>query len=348
MQNSINNLFLEWSGNHPSDITALPPSGSYRQYFRISFNGDKTVIGAYNEDLKENKAFILFTNHFVSKGLPVPQILAESSDGKAYLLDDLGDISLLSFLEDRCHNVNITTEIRDMYRTVIDNLLLFQIEGNKGFDYTRSYPRAAFDRQSMMWDLNYFKYYFLKLTRTGFDEQLLENDFQVLCDYLLTADCNFFLYRDFQSRNIMLTNSPGATALHPYFIDYQGGRKGALYYDIASILFEAKTDLPSSFRQEMMEYYISRLSDYMTVDVSSFQQYYHAYAYIRTMQAMGAYGFRGLYERKKLFLQSIPAALKVLDWLTSNTRVPVPLPELYRAWRSLVESEYVRNLTSDL
>ncbi len=343
-QELISSLYQTWAGKPPKHVEPLPPSGSYRQYFRLFDHSNNSVIGVYNEDIKENKAFIGFTKHFLSKSLPVSHILYESPDMKMYLLDDLGDTTLLDFLtEEQQHDSEIITEnIRRKYQSIIEQLILFQTEGSKGFDYSICYPRAAFDRQSMMWDLNYFKYYFLKLARIGFDEQAMENDFQALCDYLLSADCNFFLYRDFQSRNIMLAGDSKS----PYFIDYQGGRKGALYYDIASLLFEAKADLPSAFRQEMLEYYMVQLAKSMSVETQVFKQYYYGYAYIRTMQAMGAYGFRGLYEKKPLFLQSIPPALKVLDWLTTNVQLPIELPELYRTWRCLIESEYIRQLAT--
>jgi hypothetical protein len=217
-------------------------------------------------------------------------------------------------------------------------LPVFQIKGKDSIDFSVCYPRSAFDRQSMMWDLNYFKYYFLKLAKIPFDEQKLENDFVTFCDYLLTADCNYFLYRDFQSRNVMIFNN------EPYFIDYQGGRRGALQYDIASILFEAKTSLPADVRHELLDYYISELSKNLDFDKQSFLELYYGYVYIRLMQAMGAYGFRGLYEKKKLFLQSIPKAILHLAWLRKNINLNVHLPEMERVWDNLISSHQIKEI----
>jgi hypothetical protein len=189
-----------------------------------------------------------------------------------------------------------------------------------------------------MWDLNYFKYYFLKLAKVPFNEQELENDFNGFVDFLLTADCNYFLYRDFQSRNVMMVENK------PYFIDYQGGRKGALHYDIASILFEAKTKIPADVREELLDHYLVSLNQYLPVSREVFLKHFYGYVYIRLMQAMGAYGFRGLYEKKELFLQSIPLVLNHLEWLLNNVKLPVQLPELTRVWRYLSESDYIRQL----
>jgi len=189
-----------------------------------------------------------------------------------------------------------------------------------------------------MWDLNYFKYYFLKLAKVSFNEQLLEDDFNTLCDHLLSADCNFFLYRDFQSRNIMWKDNA------PYFIDYQGGRRGSLHYDIASILFEAKTHLPAYVREELLDHYLVSLQKHLNITRETFMEHYYGYVYIRMMQAMGAYGFRGLYEKKPLFLQSIPPVLSHLAWLVDNVELPVKLPELTKVWRTLVESDYLMTI----
>jgi aminoglycoside/choline kinase family phosphotransferase len=333
----ISTLFEKWSNEKPVSIDELPPSGSYRRYFRIqSIKG--SFIGVYNNDLKENIAFCTFTSHFESKNLNVPSLLAEDMKNNVYLLRDLGDVSLLSFLQDNNFEKEITNEIRVAYKKVIDNLPLFQIKGGEGLDYSKCYPRQAFDKLSMMWDLNYFKYYFLKLTQVPFYEQDLEDDYQSFSDYLLTAPSDFFMYRDFQSRNIMLVD--GA----PYFIDYQGGRKGALQYDIASLLFESKTALPASFREEMLKYYMEVLAKYITFDKKSFLQYYYGFVYIRLMQAMGAYGFRGLYEKKELFLQSIPPALAHLEWLHEHAELPLELPALRNVWEHLIKSVTIKQL----
>jgi len=190
----------------------------------------------------------------------------------------------------------------------------------------------------MLWDLSYFKYYFLKLAKISFDEQKLEDDFQTFCDFLLQTDCNYFLYRDFQSRNIMVYEN------HPFFIDYQGGRKGALQYDIASLLYDAKADIPQGVRNQLLEYYIESLKKYIPVNEKEFTEYYYGYVIIRIMQALGAYGFRGFYEKKEHFLQSIPYALDNLKWLLENTTIPVKLPTLMNVLQKLSQSEGLRQL----
>ncbi len=332
----FSSLFYSKFGVQPSDIVKLPPSGSYREYYRLK-EGVNSAIAAYNEDPKENEAFVYLTRHFFSKGLPVPELYGEKLENDIYLLEDLGDDMLLSFMEKHnYYKYGVNSEIIDAYKQTLEQLPKFQVEGTTDLDYSVCYPRHAFDRQSMMWDLNYFKYYFLKLSRVPFNEQLLEDDFNTLCDHLLSADCNYFLYRDFQSRNIMLKNK------QPYFIDYQGGRKGSLHYDIASILFEAKTHLPAHVRNELLEHYLDSLGKQLDISREKFMEHYYGYVYIRMMQAMGAYGFRGLYEKKPLFLQSIPPVLSHLEWLVDNVELPVKVPELSKVWRTLVESDYLR------
>ena len=200
------------------------------------------------------------------------------------------------------------------------------------------YPRASFDRQSINWDLNYFKYYFLKLAGIPFNEQALEDDFSSLTDFLLTADHDYFLYRDFQSRNVMLRGG------EPFFLDYQGGRKGALQYDIASLLYDGKADLPPEMRQQLLDHYLECLGSYIPVDREAFMDRYYAYVYVRILQALGAYGFRGFYERKAHFLQSVPFAMKNLGWLAENVKLPIELPALMDALRGMFASKKLQGL----
>lgn len=340
VEEKLSHLFQQYTGKQPDRLIKLPQSGSYRQYYRI-FSLGKSYIGAYNEDKAENIAFIEFTKHFFSKSLPVPEVLTSDIDNNVYLLKDLGDITLLSYIQQLNYPREVSAKVIDTYKAVLEQLPRFQVMGGEGLDYSLCYPRHAFDRQSMMWDLNYFKYYFLKLAKVPFNEQALENDFNALVDFLLTADCNYFLYRDFQSRNVMMVDEK------PYFIDYQGGRKGALHYDIASILFEAKTSIPVDMREVLLNHYITSLNKYISISKDDFLRHFHGYVYIRIMQAMGAYGFRGLYEKKELFLQSIPYALNHLEWLLGHVTLPVDLPELTKVWEYLTESDYIRQLAKN-
>ncbi len=328
-------MFERWAGEKAKSFTPLPAHGSDRKYFRIR-GKSKSAIGVFNPDMKENIAFLTFSKHFRSLNLNVPEIYSQELDKNIYLEQDLGDTTLFSFLTEIRQKEGFSNRIIDMYRKVVAYLPRFQIEANKGLDYSVCYPRASFDRQSMHWDLNYFKYYFLKLAKIPFDEQHLENDFQTFIDFLLSADRDFFLYRDFQSRNVMLVDD------EPYFIDYQGGRKGALQYDLASLLFDAKADIPNEVRQELLEHYLNSVEKYISVDRQKFLQYYYGYVYIRIMQALGAYGFRGFYERKEHFLKSVPYAIQNLEWLLHNADLPIEIPQLMAVWERLVRSSYLR------
>ncbi len=334
-------FFKNYSGRKPDSIEPLLQSGSYRKYYRITSSG-QNFIGVYNEDKKENIAFLSFTKTFLEQGLNVPEIYADDIDKNVYLLQYLGEISLNSYLSDKNVNGSFSSESLEMYKKVVEKLPLFQIKGGKSIDYSVCYPRHSFDKQSMMWDLNYFKYYFLKLAKVIFDEQKLETDFHVFTEFLLETNRENFMYRDFQSRNIMIFNDG------PYFIDYQGGRRGALQYDIASVLFEAKTSLPADIRELLLDHYLQHLAKQIKIDTKDFYKYYYGYVYIRLMQAMGAYGFRGLYEKKKLFLQSIPQAIEILKWLRKNTKLPVNITEMELVWDRLINSEHIIKLASKI
>ena len=324
-------LFENWAGDTVLNISRLPGSGSYREYFRISGKA-KNALGVYNPEPKENRAFIEFARHFRNEGLNVPQVYAEDAENRIYLIEDLGEQTLYTYLSQVYKNGVFAQKLTDLYKKVIAHLPRFQIQAGKNLNYAYCYPRASFDKQSMMWDLNYFKYYFLKLAKVGFDEQELEDDFQIFSDYLLQADCNYFLYRDFQSRNILLVEG------EPYFIDFQGGRKGALQYDIASLLFDAKANIPQPVRDELLHEYIRQVSQYVSIDEKSFLDFYWGYVLIRIMQAMGAYGFRGFYEKKEHFLQSIPYAVANLSSILNRVTLPIKIPTLRKILTKVVES----------
>ena len=313
--------------------------GSGRAIVRLS-GGGATAVGILYPVREENVAFLEFSKHFRRHGLPVPEIYAEELAQGAYLEEDFGDVTLFDALVRDRSGEDISAEAVEAYRKVVAILPRFQVEAGRDLNYKVCYPRASFDRQSIAWDLNYFKYYFLRLAGIPFSEQALENDFARLTKFLLAAPHDFFLYRDFQSRNIMLRSG------EPYFLDYQGGRKGALQYDIASLLYDGKADLPPHLRQELLDYYLDRLAMYIPVDRAAFMEHYYAFVYIRIMQALGAYGFRGFYERKAHFLQSVPYALKNLRWLAHNVKLPIALPALMEAFQGMLGSEKLMALAS--
>lgn len=322
-------------------IEPLPPSGSSREYFRIQ--GEKgTAIGAYNLDRRENHAFVSLSQHFKEKGLAVPEVYAADLDNHIYLVEDLGDQTLFGFLVEKRTNGVFPEELRNPYKKALEGLARFQVQGAQDLDYSVCYPRASFDRQSMLWDLNYFKYYFLKLVKAPFDEQLLEEDFHTFSEYLLQANCDYFLYRDFQARNIMLVGE------EPYFIDYQGGRKGALQYDLASILYQARADIPQNLRDELLDHYLHSLGQHIKVEEESFTQFYYGYVIMRLIQVLGAYGFRGFYERKAHFLESIPFAIENLRTILGKISFPVQIPSLMAALEHICDSETVRKLSPNL
>ena len=317
--------------------------GSGRKIIRLSAK-KTTAIGILYDVREENVAFLEFSRHFRRHGLPVPEIYAESLSHGAYLEEDLGNTTLFEFLSDHRNGAAIAPEVVEAYRKVVATLPRFQVEAGRDVNYKVCYPRASFDRQSIAWDLNYFKYYFLRLAGIPFNEQALEHDFSRLTKFLLSASRDYFLYRDFQSRNIMLRRVRSED--EPFFLDYQGGRKGALQYDIASLLYDAKADLPPDLRQQLLDHYLNSLAGFLDLDRVAFMQYYYAYVYVRIMQALGAYGFRGFYERKEHFLQSVPYALKNLRWLLHNADLPIALPTLMEAFKSMVASDKLQGLTS--
>jgi len=313
--------------------------GSGRKIIRLA-SGKLRAIGILYDVREENVAFLGFSKHFRRHGLPVPEIYAEDLSQGAYLEEDLGDTTLFEFLSSHRSGDEIATPVVEAYRKVAAVLPRFQVEAGRDLNYKICYPRASFDRQSIAWDLNYFKYYFLRLAGIPFNEQALEDDFGRLTKFLLSAAHDYFLYRDFQSRNIMLRDG------QPFFLDYQGGRKGALQYDVASLLYDAKADLPPEMRQQLLDHYLAGLAGFIKLEREVFMQHYYAYVYVRIMQALGAYGFRGFYERKAHFLQSVPYALKNLRWLLHNVTLPIALPTLMDAFNSMLGSEKLQSLAS--
>jgi aminoglycoside/choline kinase family phosphotransferase len=321
-------MFLDWAGNEPESISPLPPSGSERKYLRLS-GGGRSAIGAWNPVVEENEAFFHFTEHFLSLGLHVPEIYNVDKNRESYLLEDLGDISLFSLLEKTLTGDPAQTQITELYRKSLSELVRFQVVAGKDLDFSYCYPHLSFDARSMIWDLNYFKYYFLKL-HVPFHEGRLEDDFETLVEFLSEAESDYFMFRDFQSRNIFIKDN------RPYFIDYQGGRKGPLQYDVASLLFQVKTDLPFNLRETLLDDYLLELSKFITLDKENFKKHYNGFVLMRLLQVLGAYGFRGLIEKKPHFLASIPFALKNLKWWLEHIQPEIIIPELQTALKSLL------------
>jgi len=313
----IKQLLLQ--NNYPasSEIKQFKPSGSDRVYFRIFFKDKPSVVAAFNSDTKENQAWLYFTKHFLSIGLPVPEIFSQSEDFQYFLLEDLGDETLFNLLGKLSEQEKIF-----YFKKAISALIRFQVDGIKGLDWEKAYPVKGFSKESIHWDLNYFKYYFVKTHNIPFDENKLEDDFQCFADNLLQAESHFFLYRDFQSRNIMVKDG------ELFFIDFQAGRKGPLQYDLVSLLYQARASLSPEIREMLLNFYLDELEKKLPGRKKYFFQYYNNFIYFRLMQVLGAYGFRGLIQKKTHFLLSIPFALENLGYLLNQSPLDSGFKEL--------------------
>ena len=303
----IKNLYRTYTGHEAEKVTELPSSGSNRRYFRL--HGPQTLIGVSGTSIEENRAFIYMADHFRQKGLPVPEVYAQSDDQSFYLQEDLGDTLLFDAIEKGRKSSVFDESEKTLLRQTITKLPEIQFMGSDGFDFSYCYPQEEFNQRSILWDLNYFKYCFLKATGMEFQENRLEDDFLKMSDVLLRNQSATFMYRDFQSRNVMIRDG------HPWFIDFQGGRKGPVYYDVASFLWQAKAKYPEDLRQELLLDYIEALRKYMPVDEKYFLSQLRHFVLFRTLQVLGAYGFRGYFEKKPHFIQSVPFAIENLRQL---------------------------------
>lgn len=300
--------------------------GSNRQYFRavdetgsISGTVGQSYIHVIGTSREENHAFITMARHFKAQGLNVPEVYRVSEDEMEYDQEDLGNQVLFDYIAEGRKTGVFCEDEKNMLRATMRALARFQIKGDDKMDYSVCYPQPEFNHRSILWDLNYFKYCFLKATGVDFQEDRLENEFEKMADVLLQAPIKAFMYRDFQSRNVMLVERGIGMSLMPYFIDFQGGRKGPVYYDVASFLWQAKANLHDDLRQELIDVYLDELNNYVKVDKDAFMTTLKHFVLFRTMQVLGAYGFRGYFEKKPHFLQSIPFALANLRTLLKNT-----------------------------
>jgi len=321
IEEKISNLFKDQFGSLPSLISKLPNSGSSRIYFRLNTK-EISVIGVFNSDIKENIAFVNFTKQFLRSQINVPEIITEDLNNNIYLISDLGNLTLLEWLLNIKSKEAFPTEAIGFYKKVLNELSRMQIVAGKNFDYSHSHPFKAFDKSAILFDLRYFEEKFLTNLNLNYNSDLLNSDFDNFAEHLLTENSNYFMFRDFQARNIMMVNN------EPYFIDYQGGRKGALQYDLVSLLFQAKAQIPESVKQELLDYYIKTAQEYTDINKDSFITYYYSFALIRVLQTLGAYGLRGIIEKKKHFIESIPLALKNLNDLYLKVDILNQLPEL--------------------
>ena len=324
MAQSLSQLFYNATEKKVGEQTALTASGSNRRYYRIE-SEDKTVslIGVQGTSRDENHAFLYMAEHFMEKGLNVPKVLAVSDDEMNYVQQDLGNVLLFDYIAEGRKTGVFSIKEKDMLRETMRALARFQVIGAEEFDFNQCYPQPEFNLRSILWDLNYFKYCFLKATGLEFQEDKLENEFERLAYILLQNRMNAFMYRDFQSRNVMVHKEEDGREV-PYFIDFQGGRKGPVFYDVASFLWQAKANFHPDLREELVEVYLEELQKYMPVDRAEFYETLKHFVLFRTMQVLGAYGFRGYFEKKPHFLQSIPFAIDNLRHLLKHASEDYP------------------------
>ncbi len=324
----LKQLFCDFFKEPCEVILQLPQAGSDRIYFRLK-SSTKSAIGTYGKDTKENDTFIHHTLHFSKLNIAVPHIYTVSDDRQYYLQEDLGDTALYAIIKKE----GISENVKKYLKEVLVQLANLQIAGAANFDFNTCYPIQEFNRSSMFWDLNSFKYYFARVARVHFSEIELNKDFHTLCNYLLEEKHTYFMFRDCQSRNIMIHQGK------PYFIDYQGGRKGALQYDVASLLWQAGAKIPYPVRDELFDFYTQCVAAQISIHPQEFKARYYAFVFIRMLQVLGAYGFRGLIEKRNHFIESIIPALENVKWFLENITLKIQLPELTNVLQQLIISD---------
>lgn len=334
--NKLKQLFFQYTGQICNKIEPLPKSGSNRAYFRlINTDSDIHFIGTIGTIREENHAFIELSKTFKSLHLPVPEIYSVTNDELLYLQQDLGNLNLFDFIESGRKTGIYSDQQVEVLKKVLHLLPDFQFLGYSKIDFNSCYPVKEFDSQSIAWDLNYFKYCFLKFTGIEFNEYELEKDFDNLKFDLLKSSKDSFMYRDFQSRNIIIHNN------QPFFIDFQGGRKGPFYYDVASFIWQARAAFPSDIKEKLIDTYYQSLTKYKQIEKTEFLSILRLFVFFRQLQVLGAYGFRGLYEKKQHFIQSIPFALRTLNDILKE------LPPRYNYLTSLLK-KIIDNYASEL
>lgn len=350
----IDKLYAEWAGANYAMCVPLPRSGSDRRYFRLKAADQSTVMAALNPNVAENEAYFAFSQAFADAKINVPKVFAVSADRSCYLVEDLGSETLYNLVV--AANGNPDEHLKQLYKQALADLAKMQVVAGKKIDYSLCIGTPDFDSTAIRWDLNYFKYCFLKNAHIDFDEYRLEQDFNRIIDAASAADCQYFMFRDFQSRNIMLKDN------EPYYIDFQGGKRGPLMYDVASLLYQAKARFSENLRNELFDSYIAALQKLIPADRNKLFGEFKLFALIRTLQVLGAYGYRGYYEQKKHFIESIPAAvenlrsllaLKIIDLpeieqIAAKIEIAAPTPDNYDGLTVTVYSfSYKKGIPTD-
>ena len=334
----IHELYRSWKAEDAASLDVLPQSGSERRYFRVHDKDGTSVIAAYGPNKKENDTFIYFSEKFHDQNLPVARILHVAPNRLSYLQEDFGDVSLITRLESEGY----TDTNYQLFKKSVEELARLQVKGDLGLDYEKCLTNTEFGRQAIMADLLYYKYYFLDALRKPYDKQKLIDDFEALSTYLTHTEYKYFMFRDFQSRNIMITPDDSV-----HFIDYQGGMKGAPQYDVASLLWQARANLPDEWKSDLLEDYMNAFELVINapLDRTIFRSQYNGYVLIRLLQVLGAYGFRGLFERKAHFLTSIPLALKNLREFIDHHSIGLSLTEFRKVLDICIGDEVIEKFT---
>lgn len=324
IQELLTAKYIEFYKSQPTKVEAITQAGSNRSYFRF-YNANGSVIGVYSENLPETQTFIYYSQIFTKLGLNTPHIFHVSSDMQTYFIEDLGKKSLLDIVQEELKQHGCFSErLISLYQQTLTKLVKMQIVAGSEIDFSKAYSISQFDKQSILFDLNYFKYYFLNRLDIRYDEKLLQDDFDALSEHLAATGSKNFMFRDFQARNIIVDNDK------VYFIDYQGARKGAMQYDLASLLWQAKANIPAEIKNTLIDYYCNEVSKYLPINIDEFKHEFWHYLYVRILQTLGAYGNRGLIERKRHFIESIPLAIANLQELLQNQPVLASYKELQR------------------
>jgi len=316
---AITSLFSTFSDAKINAIESIAGAGSAREYFRI-FHTEGTSIFVFGNNVAENEAFLYFSKMFIQNAIRVPKVLAVANDKLSYILSDVGTVSLLDYIESVKNDIDADAKIIAIYKNVLTCLIDMQVRVGPKIDYSHCLVRPVFDKQQLYFDLNYFKYYYLKLTELPFDEQRLEYEFKTFIDFIGESNEGYFLFRDFQARNIYIQNGD------PYFIDYQGGMSGPLQYDVASLLYQSRAGLKEEIREQLLDFYISEVAKVIAINGDQFRAKYYAVVLSRTLQTLGAYGFRGAIQNKGLFLKSIPQSLQILETIIHKLDASLNIP----------------------
>lgn len=326
----INKIYKEWSGKEPDSVKELTPAGSSRQYFRVKRKGHENVVATLNADEAEINSFVYLANHLREKGIKVPEVLAVDVKNHVYLQEDIGDVSLFTIIER--NKFRFDPKITQLFTRVLKDLVQIQVQGHTDLDYSKCYPVSDFDASSMLFDLSYFREYFLKPLVRDFNEIRLEKEFGEFAKWLAGAESNYFMFRDFQSRNIFIKGQD------IYYIDFQGGRRGALQYDPASLINQSRLKIPCELRELYLDYYLTELEKVNGTERKAFMQYYPGFTLLRLLQNMGAYGFRGMVQGKSLFIKSISPAMDNLKHFVENDLTLNAYPEMKNCLEKLVIS----------